>query len=162
MSTTQIRHAVADDAETILHLIHQLARYEKAEDQVVCSVDDIVRDGFGDSPLFNCLLADYDGQTVGMALFFYNWSTWTGRPTLYLEDLFVMPSHRGKGLGLALLQRCACIAVEKQCQRFEWAVLDWNEPARNFYHNIGAYHKHEWLPYRLEGEALTALAAQCQ
>lgn len=152
-----IRKAERGDCPAILHLIRALAEYEKALDQVVCTVQDLERDGFGDKPFFECLLLEEQGQAVGMALYFYNWSTWTGRPTFYLEDLLVLPESRGKGYGMALLKACAKIAVDQNCKRFEWAVLDWNMPAREFYHKIGAYHKVEWLPYRLEGQPLQKL-----
>ncbi len=158
MSAHLIRPAVAADAGSILSLIKELAEYERSSDQVKANVDDILRDGFGQRPLFDCLIAEVDGIAVGYALYFFMWSTWTGRATCYLEDLFVQPGQRGKGVGLDLLRHCARIAVARDCQRFEWAVLDWNTPARDFYHSLGAFHKETWLPYRLEGQALLDLA----
>lgn len=153
-----IRKATRQDAPTILALVRALAEYERAADQVQARLEDVERDGFGEHPFFECLLAERHAQAVGMALYFFTWSTWTGRPTLYLEDLFVLPEQRGGGIGGALLAACAAIAARKGCPRFEWAVLDWNQPARDFYHRLGAYHKEDWLPYRLEGTALAELA----
>jgi len=157
---TLIRKATVADAPQILALIKGLADYERAPDQVKTTVEDLIRDGFGERPFFDCLLAIEDGRPVAMALYFFNWSTWTGRPGLYLEDLFVEPAWRGRKIGLRLLQRLAAIAVENHCERFEWVVLDWNQPAIDFYHRIGARHKEGWLPYRLDGEALRQFAAQ--
>ena len=158
MTDFQIRWATDQDAGVILDLIRGLAVYEKEPDQVACTVEDIVRDGFGEKPFFEVLLAEREERAVGFALFFFNWSTWTGKPTLYLEDLFVLPEYRQEGIGAALLRRCARVAVDRGCARFEWAVLDWNQPARDFYHRLGAAHKEEWLPYRIDGEALLRLA----
>lgn len=159
MSTYSIRPATIEDAGAILTLIRELAAYEEAADQVAATEEDIRRDGFGVDPLFRCLVAEKDDHAVGYALYFFVWSTWTGTATMYLEDLFVQPSQRKKGIGLDLLRRCAQIALERGCARFEWAVLDWNTPARDFYHSLGAFHKQEWLPYRLEGKALQELAS---
>lgn len=156
--TLKIREAVAADAPLILDFIRQLAEYERAADQVVCSEADIVRDGFGSQPLFHCLVAETNEQPVGFALYFYKWSTWTGKPTLHLEDLFVPPTQRGKGVGFGLLQRLAQIAIEEDCPRFEWDVLDWNMLARDFYHRLGAVAKDGWLTYRIEGGPLANLA----
>jgi len=153
-----IRKANTQDVPTLLKLIHELAIYEREPDAVKTTEDDLLRDGFGDNPLFQCLVGEIDGKVEGLALYFFTWSTWEGRPTLYLEDLFVRESTRGKGLGLTLFKNLAKIAVEKKCQRFEWSVLDWNEPARSFYHQLGANHKEGWLPYRLEGEPLQKVA----
>ena len=153
-----IRQAQQSDAPAIHRLICGLAEYEKAAHEVKSTVADIERDGFGPNPLFHCLIAELDGDAVGFALYFFTWSTWTGTPSLYLEDLFVYPDKRGQGIGFGLLKACAQAALEKGCQRFEWAVLDWNHLARDFYHALGAYHKEEWLPYRLEGESLSKLA----
>lgn len=154
----EIREAKKEDALIILEQIKALAVYEKEPDAVKATEEDILRDGFGPSPLFHCLLAECDGQVAGFSLYFYKWSTWTGRGTLHLEDLFVDPAFRGRGIGFGLLQRLAAIAVAKGYQRFEWEVLDWNTLARDFYHQIGATHKEGWYPYRMEGEALIKLA----
>ncbi len=153
--TYQIRPALKSDVETMLSLIHGLAIYEKEPDAVKTTTEDLLRDGFGEQPMFHCLIAeDQQGQAHGFALYFFNWSTWEGRPGLYLEDLFVKEASRGHGIGLLLFKKLAQIAVERNCRRFEWSVLDWNQPARDFYHNFGARHKEGWLPYRLEGDAL--------
>ena len=158
MSKISIRKATPDDIPQILKLIHDLAVYEKEPDAVKTTEADLLRDGFGDNPIFQTLMGELDGEVQGMALYFFTWSTWEGRPTLYLEDLFVRPEARGEGLGFQLFQSLAQVAVEKNCARFEWAVLDWNQLARDFYHKLGAHHKQGWLPYRMEGEALKKLA----
>ncbi len=154
-----IRKASAEDAPAILALIKNLAIYEKEPDAVVCTVEDIVRDGFGPNPYFYCLLAEMEGRTVAFALYFFKWSTWKGSACLHLEDLFVEPEYRGLQIGFRLLKELARIALARDCDRFEWDVLDWNTLARDFYHGLGAYSKDGWLAYRLEGEALTRLAA---
>ncbi len=153
-----IRPATPDDVPVILQLIQGLAEYEKAREQAVATAQDLLRDGFSGNPKFRVLMAEWAGQPAGFALFFYNYSTWLGRPGLYLEDLFVQPEHRGKGIGKALLVRLAQIAVEEGCGRFEWQVLDWNTPAVEFYKSLGARTLDEWSTMRLSGEALTKLA----
>ncbi len=156
----KIRPAISSDCEDILQLIKQLAIFEKEPKAVKTTLKDLLRDGFEtQTPRFHCLIAeDSNRKTQGFALYFLTWSTWEGTTSLYLEDLFVRPKNRGKGLGLELLKALAKIAVEKKCARFEWAVLDWNEPARDFYHSFGAFHKVGWLPYRLEGDNLKKLS----
>lgn len=153
-----IRPATPKDIPVILQLIHGLAEYEKASEQAVATAQDLLRDGFSGNPKFRVLIAEWAGQAVGFALFFYNYSTWVGRPGLYLEDLFVRPEHRGKGIGKALLVHLAKIAVEEGCGRFEWQVLDWNTPAVEFYKSLGARTLDEWSTMRLSGEALKKLA----
>lgn len=153
-----IREANRNDAPLILDFIKQLAVYEREPDAVEATEADILRDGFGDHPLFHCLIAEREGAAVGFAVYFYKWSTWTGCATLHLEDLFVPPELRGTGVGFALLKRLGHIAVANYCPRFEWDVLDWNMLARDFYHRLGAVAKDGWLTYRLEGEALQRLA----
>ena len=133
-----LRPAVAADAPVILRLIHGLAEYEKAPDEVKATEADLVRDGFGATPMFHVVLAEWDGNAVGFAFYFFNYSTWLGRPGLYLEDLFVEPPYRGYGIGKALLVHLARIAVERGCSRYQWQVLDWNEPAIRFYEAMGA------------------------
>ena len=154
-----IRKARVEDCEKIVELIHDLAVYEKEPDSVKINIEDLKRDGFGENPLFQCLIAELDGVVVGFSLYFFTWSTWEGKPSLYLEDLYVKDAGRGKGFGVALLKELAKIALEKNCARFEWSVLDWNDLARDFYHKLGAKHKEGWLPYRIEGEALKTLAS---
>ena len=160
MHQVEIRQAVPSDAAIILDLITELAIYEREPEAVEATEEDILRDGFGENPLFTCLIAELDGQPVGFALYFFKWSTWRGRGTLHLEDLFIEPDARGLGIGFTLLKHLARLALENGCRRFEWEVLDWNSLARDFYHNLGAYHREGWLPYRIEGEALAKLAEQ--
>jgi GNAT superfamily N-acetyltransferase len=155
----QIRPAEASDVPLMLELIHALATYERAPDAGVASELDLIRDGFGERPFFHCLIAEEDGEGAGFALFFFNYSTWRGRPGIHLEDLFVLPRFRGRGIGKALLARVAAIAVENRCARFQWDVLDWNQPAIDFYHSLGANFLSEWRIMRVSGEALDALAA---
>ena len=118
----------------------------------------LLRDGFGPNPFYACLIAELDGQPAGFALYFFNYSTWLGRPGLYLEDIFVPVELRGKGVGKALLQRVAAVAVEKHCPRLQWEVLDWNTPAIDFYRAMGAEFLDEWRNVRISGEALQRLA----
>ncbi|WP_298923804.1 GNAT family N-acetyltransferase [uncultured Ramlibacter sp.] len=159
MATIDIRPAQADDAALILRFIKELAAYEKAEDEVVASEADIRASLFGaDSPA-RALVCSVDGVAAGFAVYFFNYSTWQGRKGLYLEDLYLTPAHRGVGAGKALLQQLARIAVAQGCGRFEWSVLDWNEPALQFYRSIGAWPMDEWVRYRLAGPALAAFAA---
>ncbi len=154
-----IRPAAAADVPVILRLIHALAEYEKAPDEVKATEDDLLRDGFGERPMFHVVLAEWDGTPVGFAFFFFNYSTWHGRPGLYLEDLFVEPAYRGWGIGKALLVHLAQIAVARECRRYQWQVLDWNEPAIKFYEAMGARVLKEWLTVRIDGENLARLAA---
>lgn len=153
-----IRVAAKEDTPTILDLIHRLAEYEKEPHMVKCSEADILRDGFGEKPLFECLIAEWDGKPVGFALFFFKWSTWTGSACLHLEDLFVDPNHRGNKIGFTLLRELARIAIARECDRFEWDVLDWNRLAIDFYDSLGARAKDGWLTYRMDGEPLKKLA----
>lgn len=157
MSEVVVRPAEREDAAEILRLIHELAAYEKLQDRVQVSEADILRDGFGAQPRFECLIAEREGAAIGLALYFYTYSTFAGRPGVYLEDLIVSESARGLGLGRRLVARLAGIAVERGCQRIDFTVLPWN-PAREFYARLGAAHKAEWLGYSLEGEALRRLA----
>ena len=154
-----IRHASADDIPLILEFIRELAEYERAPEQAVATAEDLLRDGFTASPKFRVLIAEWRSSAAGFALFFYHYSTWVGRPTLFLEDLFVRPAFRGRGIGKALLRRLAKMAVEEGCGRFEWQVLDWNRPALEFYQSLGAKVLKEWLTLRVSGEELRRLAA---
>jgi len=142
----------------ILRLVRDLAEYERAPDAVVATEEDFLRHGFGPSPRFSVLLAEEDGQVAGFALWFFTFSTWLGRPGLYLEDLFVRPELRGRGIGKAMMIELARIAVREECGRFEWSVLDWNQPSIDFYRSLGARLMEEWVVCRLEGDALQARA----
>jgi GNAT superfamily N-acetyltransferase len=154
-----IRSAEAKDIPLIVQLIRELAEYEKALEQAVVTEEDIRRDGFSRNPKFRVVIAEWDGEAAGFALFFYNYSTWLGRAGLYLEDLFVRPVFRRKGIGKALLTFLAKTAVEEGCGRFEWQVLDWNTPAVEFYKSLGACVMSEWSTMRVTGEPLKILAS---
>jgi GNAT superfamily N-acetyltransferase len=153
-----IRAANPGDTALILRFIRALARYERLEDRVTATESHVREALFGARPYAEALIAEDEGTPAGFAVFFHNFSTFTGTPGLYLEDLFVEPEKRGRGHGKALLARLAAIAVERNCARFEWAVLDWNEPSINFYKALGAKPQDDWTVYRVDGEALTALA----
>ena len=153
-----IRFATVDDVPTVLHFIRSLARYEKLEHEVVADEAGLRATLFGARPGAEVLLAEHGGAPVGFALFFTNYSTFLGKPGLYLEDLFVEPAARGRGIGLALMSALARIAVEREYGRFEWAVLDWNTPALEFYRALGALPQSEWTVQRVVGEPLAALA----
>jgi GNAT superfamily N-acetyltransferase len=155
---TVIRKATAADAAQILEFIRALAAFERAPDAVTATEEGLIRDGFGPNPFYRCLIADYDGQPAGFAFYFFNYSTWVGRPGIYVEDLFVLPQYRRLGIGRELLKQVAAIAIESGCQRLQWEVLDWNTPAIDFYRAIGAEFLDEWRNVRLSGEALTRLA----
>jgi|WetSurMetagenome_2_1015567.scaffolds.fasta_scaffold26862_2 GNAT superfamily N-acetyltransferase len=156
------RPATRADVPQILVFIRALAAYERATEAAVATVADLERDGFGPNPFYSCLIAEHDGQTAGFALYFFNYSTWVGRPGIYIEDLFVEQELRGLGIGKALLQRVAAIAVEKGCRRMQWQVLDWNQPSIEFYRAMGGEFLDEWRNVRLSGEALTQLAVSDQ
>ena len=154
-----IRLATPGDVPTILTLIHALAEYERAPNDVVATEEGVAEALFGEHPAAEVLLGEEAGTPVCFALFFHNFSTWLGRRGLYLEDLFVRPEMRGKGYGRALLVRLAEIARERECGRMEWAVLDWNEPAIQFYRKLGAQPNDEWTIFRLTRDGIAALAA---
>jgi GNAT superfamily N-acetyltransferase len=154
----QIRPAHVEDVPIILQLIRDLATYERAPNDVSATEEQLVGVLFGDKPAAEVLLAFEGKLPVGFAVYFYNFSTWLGRPGLYLEDLFVKPEKRGKGYGRALLVQLAKIAQRRDCGRMEWAVLDWNEPAIKFYRALGAKPMHEWTVFRLTGDGITTLA----
>jgi GNAT superfamily N-acetyltransferase len=158
--TVSIRPATRNDVPVIAELIRGLARFEKLEHEVVMTEDMLTAALFGQRPYAEVLLADDEDQPVGFALFFHNFSTFLGRPGIYLEDLFVVPEHRGKGIGQLLLATLARLAVERGCGRLEWAVLDWNQEAIRFYERLGARPNSDWTIYRLTGESLSALARQ--
>ncbi len=157
MPIVEIRPAIAADISSILQLIRGLAEYERAAGEVAITEADLLRDGFGERPLYECLIAEADSTPVGLALFFPIYSTWKG-PSIHLEDLFVLPSARGLGIGKALLKRVAAIAGERGCARLQWDVLDWNQPAIDFYQSLGAVFMTEWRIMRVIGEALQSLA----
>lgn len=151
--TVSIRIATANDASLIYQLIVELAEYEEARHCVNLTADDLRCQLSDEAPPFECLIAEVEGQPAGFALFFHAFSTWEGK-TLYLEDLFVRPSYRKAGVGAALMSELASLANVRACKRFEWSVLDWNEPAINFYHRIGAKPLSGWTRYRMDGETL--------
>lgn len=154
----RIRSATADDAALILHFIRELAIYERAESSVLTDAAGIAASLFGADAKAHALICERDGQAIGFAVYFYNYSTWLGRNGIYLEDLYVNPEHRGHGAGKALLRHIARLAVEQGCGRFEWSVLNWNTPAIDFYRAAGALPQDEWTVYRMQGEALTRFA----
>ena len=154
-----IREAKISDVQAIYDLIVELAIYEKEPDAVVASVEHIQENLFGANPVAYCHVAEVDGQVVGIAIWFLNYSTWLGKAGLYLEDLFVKPEFRGSGLGLSLMKTLAQVCVDRGYERFQWWVLDWNEPSINFYKSIGAEAMDEWTTYRLSGNALKSFAA---
>lgn len=156
----RIRFAETGDAALILEFIEGLADYEKLAHEVVADEDRLRRTLFGDRPAAEVLIADFDEKPAGFALFFHNYSTFLARPGLYLEDLYVKPELRGHGIGRRLLSRLAAIALERGCGRFEWSVLDWNEPAIRFYENLGAKAMDGWTIFRVTGDALADLARE--
>jgi len=156
----RIRPAQASDAELIVRFVRALAAYEKEPPETVCATEaDIIRDGFGENPRFEALIAEMDGVPAGFALFFPNYSTWEGRPGLYVEDIFVEEQARRHGIGRRLMAAVARIARERGFARLDLAVLDWN-PARGFYRRLGLRHMQSWQPFRLEGRALESLARE--
>ena len=159
MTQLSIRKATQQDAELIMRFIIELAVYEKAEHEVVTSANELRRTLFGEDSKAHALICDIDGEPAGYAVYFFNYSTWLGRNGIYLEDVYVTPRYRGRGAGKALLKHVAGIAVENDCGRFEWSVLDWNTPAIEFYQSVGASPQDEWTIYRITGEALSKLAA---
>lgn len=156
----RIRPATPDDIPEILALIQELAEYEREPQAAMATAADLLRDGFTAPRRFHCLIAEAAEGVAGFALYFYNYSTWRGHAGIYLEDLFVRPPHRGKGIGKALLAAVASVAVQEGCPRLEWAVLDWNQPAIDFYHSVGAVGLTEWTVMRISGEALSKLGQQ--
>ena len=153
-----IREATAEDAKLILDFITELAIYEKAEHKVVASVDNIRASLFSEESTANALICLQGDKPTGYAVYFFNYSTWLGKNGLYLEDLYITPECRGGGAGKFLLKHLANIAVANNCGRFEWSVLDWNEPAIQFYKSIGAEAQGEWVIYRLTGDKLIDFA----
>ncbi len=160
MKSLNLRPATPADIPQILAFIRELADYEKEPASAIATHDDLLRDGFSDPKRFHCLMAEFDNAPAGFALYFHNYSTWRGHAGIYLEDLFVRPAFRGKRIGKALLSAVAAIANSEGCPRLEWAVLNWNTPAIDFYNSLGAQPMSEWTTMRVSGEALSALAAQ--
>ncbi|WP_409261620.1 GNAT family N-acetyltransferase [Pseudomonas putida] len=157
MSLT-IRPAVRTDAAQILAYITELAEFERARDQVVATLADIEHSLFGEGSTVHSLICERDGKAIGFAVYFYSYSTWQGRNGIYLEDLYITPEQRGGGAGRDVLRHIAREAVAKGCGRFEWSVLDWNEPAIGFYQSLGAEPQAEWVRYRLDGDKLLQFA----
>lgn len=154
-----LRPARRDDVATILALIRGLAEYEQLAHEVVADEASLAATLFGERPAAEVVIAEIDGESAGFALFFHSYSTFLARPGLYLEDLFVLPAHRGRGIGRALMAHLAALALERGCGRFEWSVLDWNTPAIGFYRGLGAVGMDAWTVQRVDGEALRRLAA---
>ena len=159
-SRARLRFASREDVPLVLELIRGLAEYEKLAHEVVTDVAELERALFGERCVAEVVIAEYEEQAAGFALFFHNFSTFLGRSGIYLEDLFVKPDFRGRGIGETLLSFLAALAVERGCGRLEWSVLDWNEPAIRFYERLGAEAMNEWTVFRVTGDALPALAAR--
>jgi len=155
-----IRPASPVDVPLILEFIRELAEYERDPKAAVATQADLLRDGFGPEPKFRVDIAEWSGEPAGFALYFWNYSTWQGKPGLYLEDLFVRPRFRGKGIGKALLVHLARVALKNNCGRLVWQVLDWNTPSIEFYKSLGAQTMNEWITMRVTGEALVRLATE--
>lgn len=156
--TLAIRPATPADATIILRFIRELADYEKAIHEVEATEETVRESLFGPQSVSHAVICEVDGQPAGFAIWFYSYSTWLAKNGLYLEDLYITPEKRGAGAGRALLKHLARVAVEKGCGRFEWSVLDWNEPAIRVYDAIGGEPQNEWIRYRLSGEKLKAFA----
>ena len=147
----KLRKAVVDDSRSILEMIHELAEFEKAKDKVDLSLDQFVKDGFGEKALFEAIIIEEDDQNVGFSLFYNRYSTWKGK-SLYLEDLYIKPAYRGRGFGKEVMLYLSKLSKETKCRRFEWQVLDWNTGAINFYKSLGAELDSEWVNCRIERE----------
>ena len=155
-----VRPATRADAAIIASLVRELAEYEKLEHEALATPDDFLREIESPNPVIHVLIAEWNGEPAGFALYFFNFSTFVGRPGLYLEDLFVRPAQRAHGIGRALLRALARIAQQRNCGRMEWAVLDWNEPALRFYQSLGARQMNEWIIHRLTPPEIERLAAE--
>lgn len=156
----KIRPATENDVELILQFIRDLAEYEREPQAAIATPEDIIRDGFRGNPKFRVLIAEWGGVPAGFAFYFFNYSTWLGKPGLFLEDLFVKPELRGKGIGKALLAELAKVALAENCYGMKWEVLDWNQPAIDFYESLDAKLRKEWITVRLMGEPMERLASQ--
>jgi GNAT superfamily N-acetyltransferase len=160
MSKIMIRKAMIEDAKLILNFIKELAIYEKMEKEVKANVQEIQESLFSEGATAHALICFADDTPIGYAIYFFNYSTWLGKNGLYLEDLYISPKYRGQGAGKVVLKYLAKQAINKNCGRFEWCVLDWNEPAIKFYESIGAKAQNEWVIYRLSGETLEKFAKE--
>ncbi len=154
----KLRKAASKDIPLILSFIRELAEYERAPNAVVCTEQDLRRDGFGPSPKFHVIIAELNGEAAGMAFYFYNYSTWQGRPGIFLEDLFVRPQFRRKSIGRALMTHLAQTAIAENCYGVRWEVLDWNKPAIDVYQHLGSKFREGWLIMQITGQELTELA----
>ena len=157
-----IRDTTIEDSELILNFIKKLAEYEQLSHEVVATVETLRETLFGEKAYAEVVIGEFEGVPVGYALFFYNFSTFTGRPGIYLEDIYVDKEMRGKGFGKCLLAYIAKLAVERNCTRVDWSVLDWNEPSIQFYRSIGAIPMEAWTVQRLHGDALLSFAGECK
>ncbi len=157
-NSLSIRPATPEDIPEMLAMIRELAEYERQPEAAIATAEDLLRDGFGPRPVFGCLIAEWEGKTAAMALYFPFYSTWRGNAGTHLEDLFVRPDFRRKGIARALFARLAQITLERG-DRFQWHVLDWNKPAIDFYEQMGAHMLNEWRIMRIDGDALKALAS---
>lgn len=155
----RIREAGAADAPLIVEMIRELAEFERELDQVDCTAEDLVREGFGKDPRFHALIGEWDGKPAAYALYFFAFSTWAGRPHLFVEDLFVREQYRRKGIGKAMLRHMAGIAKAENCYGMRWEVLNWNTPAIEFYRSLGATLQTEWFPVLLQGKAFEEFAS---
>ncbi|MFY9288283.1 MAG: GNAT family N-acetyltransferase [Alphaproteobacteria bacterium] len=158
-NSASYRLATQSDVSTVLHFIRGLADYEKLAHEVVASEETLTKTLFGPRPYAECLLAEIDGKAAGFALFFHNYSTFLAKPGIYLEDLFVDPAYRGQGIGEGFFRELSKLAIERDCGRIEWWVLNWNEPAINFYKKLGAKPMDEWTVQRLDRKAIETLAS---
>ena len=157
-----IRAAIPDDAKIIHDFIIELAAYERATVEVEATVESLHGQMSSAQPPFECLIAENNDIPVGFALFFHNYSTWRGRRGIFVEDIFVTPDHRGRGIGGRLFRKLGHIAMQRGCARMEWIVLNWNQPSIEFYSGLGAFPLNDWTSYRLDGQALQRLAAQSE
>jgi GNAT superfamily N-acetyltransferase len=160
LPTLRIEKALAADIPLVLSLIRELAEFERLLPEARATEADLRETLFGDRPFAEVVIGRVGAEAVGFALFFHNYSTFLGKPGIYLEDLFVRPAHRGKGFGEQLLRHLAQLAVQRGCGRFEWSVLDWNQQAIDFYKKLGAQPLNDWTTFRVTGDALQQLAAE--
>ncbi len=158
MSNLIIRKATTEDVGLILNFIKELARFEKAEHEVKTDKEQLKKSLFGKDATAHAVICESDGRPVGYAVYFFNYSTWQGKNGLYIEDLYISPEHRHIGAGTKMLKHLSCMALERDCGRMEWSVLDWNAPAIGFYKSLGAVPQEEWIRYRLTGISLKQLA----